>query len=47
MKNSYLEQVLRQRLIPQPKEITFQDGECLIQDEMSVELKTAENEVGT
>ena len=44
MKNSYLEQVLRQRVIPQPKEITFQDGECLIQDEMSVELKTAENE---
>lgn len=44
MKNSYLEQVLKQRLIPQPKEITFQDGECLIEDEMSVELKTAENE---
>ena len=44
MKNSYLEQVLKQRLIPQPKEIVFQEGECLIQDGISVELKTAENE---
>ena len=44
MKNTYLEQVLKQRLIPQPKEISFQDGECLILPEMSVELKTAENE---
>ena len=44
MKNLYLEQVLKQRLIPQPKEISFQDGECLIQDGISVELKTAENE---
>ena len=44
MKNAYLEEVLKQRLIPQPKEISFQDGECLIQNEMSVELKTAENE---
>lgn len=44
MKNQYLEQVLKQRLIPQPKEISFQDGECLIQDGISVEVKTAENE---
>ncbi|MBQ9772218.1 MAG: hypothetical protein IJW23_10385, partial [Lentisphaeria bacterium] len=44
MKNSYFEQVLRQRLIPQPKEVEFLDGECVICPEISVELKTAENE---
>ena len=43
MKNLYLEQVLKQRLIPQPKEISFQDGECLIQDGISVELKMKRN----
>jgi|GEM_PF-2006618 len=44
MKNSYFEQVLRQRLIPQPKEVEFLDGECVICPEFPVELKTAENE---
>ena len=44
MKNSYLEQVLKQRMIPQPKEASFQDGECLVQDGIAVELTTAENE---
>lgn len=44
MKNPYLEKVLKQRLIPQPKEVEFQDGSCEITEEISVELKTAENE---